>query len=245
MKRIAACALACVMMLGLGTALCEGEYNAGYDLDGMSVEELLSLRDAVNQKLEDKGYAVYYDISHGDKGENVALLQQRLAELGYYSGLISGKYDIQTQKAVKRFQSDNDLDGNGVATIETQTLLFKNDENAQPPASADTVLEDYAEFDYAAAVSSSDEYKGTKVVISGKAVQVTGTRAGGVKIRLATKDGYTDIVYVTLPRTMDVSVEEGDEISVYGVMTGMKTYISAFKLSVTIPSAAAEQVILR
>lgn len=245
MKRMAACALVCVIVLSVGTALCEGEYNKEYDLSSMSVEELLTLRNAVNQELEEKDYTVYYEISHGDKGENVILLQQRLTELGYYSGSINGKYTTQTQKAVKKYQKDNGLDGNGVATIETQITLFENSETEETTESADAALEDYEEFDYTKAVNDPDGYTDTKVAISGTAVQVTGTRASGVKIRLATKDGYGDIVYVTLPKTMDISVEEGDEVSVYGVMTGMKTYTSAYKLSITIPSATAEQVILR
>ncbi len=61
------------------------------------------------------------------KGENVLQLQQRLAELGYYSGDPDGKYGSQTQSAVRSFQRRNGLSADGIAGPLTLTALYSGD----------------------------------------------------------------------------------------------------------------------
>ena len=60
----------------------------------------------------------------GRKGEDVFMLQMRLAELGYYNGTISGGYYGGTIKAVENFQRDHGLTVDGAAGEQTQALLF-------------------------------------------------------------------------------------------------------------------------
>ena len=55
----------------------------------------------------------------GDDGEQVAQIQQRLTDLGYYDGEIHGIYDLMTAEAIRRFQEDNGLDASGVCNPET------------------------------------------------------------------------------------------------------------------------------
>ena len=74
----------------------------------------------------------YQDISHGNSGDNVVRLQERLAELGYYAGRINGKYDTETQKAVKRFQKDNGLGVDRTATGAFQAFLYSEEAQAAP-----------------------------------------------------------------------------------------------------------------
>ncbi|MDO5022040.1 MAG: peptidoglycan-binding protein, partial [Eubacteriales bacterium] len=62
----------------------------------------------------------------GDKGIPVENLQNRLKELGYYSGKIDGKYGNGTTKAVKDFQRDNKLKVDGKAGQKTQEVLYSN-----------------------------------------------------------------------------------------------------------------------
>ena len=72
--------------------------------------------------------ASYKTLSYGAKGTAVKNLQKRLAELGYYSGNIDGKYGPLTKSAVKNFQKTTGLKVNGTANVSTQTALY--DDNA-------------------------------------------------------------------------------------------------------------------
>lgn len=60
----------------------------------------------------------------GDEGSDVSELQQRLADLNYYTGSISGTYGESTQAAIKAFQADFGLESNGIADAKTQAELF-------------------------------------------------------------------------------------------------------------------------
>ncbi|MBE5804291.1 MAG: hypothetical protein E7316_07250 [Clostridiales bacterium] len=60
----------------------------------------------------------------GSQGEDVAELQQRLADLSYYDADISGSFGENTQAAVKAFQQDFGLEATGKADAQTQSLLF-------------------------------------------------------------------------------------------------------------------------
>ncbi|MDO4483729.1 MAG: peptidoglycan-binding protein [Clostridia bacterium] len=64
------------------------------------------------------------DLKYGDEGEDVAELQQRLTDLYYYTGKISGNYREGTRAAVKEFQQDFGLEVTGDADTETIALLF-------------------------------------------------------------------------------------------------------------------------
>ena len=66
----------------------------------------------------------YRPLSYGAEGLDVKLLQERLVELGYYSGNISGSYLEGTTTAVKVFQGENSMEITGKADIKTQEKLF-------------------------------------------------------------------------------------------------------------------------
>lgn len=66
-------------------------------------------------------------LKYGSKGDEVKSLQQRLSELGYYTGTIDGVYGSGTYNAVKFFQSRNALTVDGVAGTRTLALLFSDD----------------------------------------------------------------------------------------------------------------------
>lgn len=63
-------------------------------------------------------------LTRGAKGEQVKLVQQRLTDLGYFSGPISGNYMSKTQEAVKQFQANNGLTADGVTGEDTWSVLF-------------------------------------------------------------------------------------------------------------------------
>ena len=75
---------------------------------------------------EDKNSAAvsWPTLRKNDSGENVAQLQEALAELGYLSGKIDGNYGTNTVEAVKAFQKANGLTADGTAGENTQKMLF-------------------------------------------------------------------------------------------------------------------------
>lgn len=60
----------------------------------------------------------------GDKDDEVKLLQQRLKDLGYYTGNITGVYNDATTEAVKAFQKKSSLEQDGVLGPITRTVLY-------------------------------------------------------------------------------------------------------------------------
>lgn len=59
----------------------------------------------------------------GSTGADVRALQQRLTELGFFSGAIDGRFGYHTDSAVRRFQRARDLQVDGVVGPETQQAL--------------------------------------------------------------------------------------------------------------------------
>ncbi len=66
----------------------------------------------------------YLLLKQGAVGLEVRKLQGRLAELGYYAGGVDGIYSEATTDAVKAFQRNNGLSGDGQAGAQTQTKLY-------------------------------------------------------------------------------------------------------------------------
>lgn len=65
-------------------------------------------------------------LSYGAKGEEVRLMQQRLKDLGYYSGKIDGDFGQGTYNAVKLFQTQHQLSADGVAGPLTLAKLYSS-----------------------------------------------------------------------------------------------------------------------
>lgn len=63
-------------------------------------------------------------LAYGDSGDRVREIQQRLTDLGYYTGKVSGNYLEGTRYAVRRFQKDYGIDVTGEVDGETEVLLF-------------------------------------------------------------------------------------------------------------------------
>jgi peptidoglycan hydrolase-like protein with peptidoglycan-binding domain len=67
----------------------------------------------------------YETLGVGSEGKKVRALQQALAELGFYSNTIDGKFGAGTISALKAFQKRNGLRETGTALPELQQLLFE------------------------------------------------------------------------------------------------------------------------
>lgn len=67
-------------------------------------------------------------LKYGMTGDDVAQLQARLAELGYFTQKVTGGYYKKTSAAVKAFQKQNALEVDGVAGKDTLTALFDGED---------------------------------------------------------------------------------------------------------------------
>lgn len=63
------------------------------------------------------------NISKGDTKENVRIVQQRLADLGYYKIKVDGIWGAKTKAAVKSFQKANKLVADGIVGSKTEKAL--------------------------------------------------------------------------------------------------------------------------
>ena len=61
---------------------------------------------------------------------SVAAIQQRLAELGYYTGVVDGITGPATKAAIKKFQQNNGLEADGVCGPATAYVLFSDEAKA-------------------------------------------------------------------------------------------------------------------
>jgi peptidoglycan hydrolase-like protein with peptidoglycan-binding domain len=70
------------------------------------------------------GNGGYTTLREGDTGDKVKRLQQKLKDLGYYSGSVDGDYGSGTITAVQNFQAATGLTVDGVAGPATQQRLY-------------------------------------------------------------------------------------------------------------------------
>lgn len=75
-----------------------------------------------------------YTVKLGDRGTDVKEIQQRLKELKYFSGSITGEFGEKTEAAVKAFQKRNGLTVDGNVGEHTRDALFSED--AKPAKSS-------------------------------------------------------------------------------------------------------------
>lgn len=66
-------------------------------------------------------------LKKGDRGDEVRRMQERLKELGYYSGSLDGDFGGGTEEAVRLFQRQNGLGVDGSAGKQTFALLYSED----------------------------------------------------------------------------------------------------------------------
>ena len=89
-----------------------------------------------------------------------------------------------------------------------------------------------------------DKYKYKRITFQGKVIQVMEDDANNqTQIRLATKDGYDDVILVAFNRSIiKTRVLEDDVIRFYGISVGLITYESTMGGNITIPAATAEKI---
>ncbi len=64
------------------------------------------------------------ELREGDSGDGVLALQQRLYDLGFFNGVVNGKFGPDTTAALKLFQQSKGLPDTGVLDARTHLMLF-------------------------------------------------------------------------------------------------------------------------
>ncbi|MBR5289173.1 MAG: peptidoglycan-binding protein [Clostridia bacterium] len=129
--------------LNTQTAVMEFQQRHGIAADGVAgrkTQDALYAHSAQPKYVTVDGTAQSYSLlKKGSSGVEVRKLQARLAELGYYAGGADGLYGETTVTAVKAFQRNNGLSGDGQAGEQTQKKLYSASANyaSNPVATAD------------------------------------------------------------------------------------------------------------
>ncbi len=88
-----------------------------------------------------------------------------------------------------------------------------------------------------------DDYRDKKVKFTGSVLQVIEGTYGSNSIRLATNGGYDDVILANYsPDIIDVRLLEDDEITIYGVSKGLKSYETVLGNSVTLPYILIDRI---
>ena len=85
-------------------------------------------------RVADEPVAFTKKLKNGSSGKLVKQMQERLIELGYYDGPLSGNFQKYTTRAVKNFQTQNGLPSTGVVDEETWNLIFNDAHIVLPDA---------------------------------------------------------------------------------------------------------------
>ena len=73
-------------------------------------------------------------LKNGSSGKLVKQMQERLTELGYYEGPVSGNFQKYTTRAIKKLQTQNGLDSTGEVDETTWNLIFNDSHVVLPDA---------------------------------------------------------------------------------------------------------------
>lgn len=112
---------------GSAIKLTTGRYltRNGNEINGVGIEpdhEILN-----TEKLIDMDDFTKFDYKtkwkNGDEGDGVRAAEERLRQLGYNPGDIDGKFNIETENAIRKFQEDMGLYSYGIIDITTQVRL--------------------------------------------------------------------------------------------------------------------------
>ena len=228
-----------LIALVLVLMLCGSALAASVDWSSMTDEEIAAEMAAAQEELDSRGatesaaQSGTQTLQKGSKGDEVKALQKRLIELNYLSGSADGDFGGKTKTAVELFQKTAGLDSTGVADEETQKALFASD---APKAKV------YQSLDYKAISRDPSTYEGNLYKFDGKVLQVMES-GSYIALRVATKGGYDNVVYVTYHLSSgEGRILEDDKITVYATSEGLYTYTTVMGAEVTIPEFSADTI---
>ena len=98
------------------------------DEDMGDINDVVMVEDGEDNDKSLEGTEYSRKLVRGAKGNEVKQVQQRLTDLGYFNGPISGNYMNQTMEGVKKFQANNGLRSDGITGEDTWGILFSETE---------------------------------------------------------------------------------------------------------------------
>ena len=175
------------------------------------------------------------ELKSGKRGDAVRELQQRLTELRYYTGEISGVYDTATTKAVRDFQTANRLTVDGKAGTKTLTKLYSDAVVLGKKATAAPTLPATAKPTEVPTKTGSEEtsvYPYTSVTLAsvnlrqkadtsstrlltipkGATIQVLAQSGDFLKVTYQNKTGFVMGKYVNIPVQSLANAQEEDGV---------------------------------
>lgn len=138
--------------------------------------------------------------------------------------------------------------------IKEKTTIYIYFSKGHELTEAEKVAKDYksscASYTYEEISRNPNQYKGKRAIFKGEVVQVMETRIGNkvyMDMRVNVTKGeygfWSDTVYVTfINSTEDSRILEDDIITMYGTLTGLKSYTSILGITYTIPGFKAEYI---
>lgn len=243
MKKVLAVTLVLVCLLP-SVSLAVG---SGIDWSKYSAEQKQAAYEELTLLLEgtDVAASQYQTLTVGSKGDDVVRLKQRMYELGYFKSQSDNpSYTTTTADYVKEFQKANSLVVDGIASPEMQELFFSADAKPKPGPTPDP-KKAYAALNFKDIARYPDKYDGEKIRITGRVVQVMGSRDTGYDLRVATKGRYDDVVYLTMFGDPGFGILEEDKIVAYAIADGDYTYKTIMGASVTLPSFIVDSIELK
>ncbi len=122
---------------GASTSQAVRAFEAAYSrtqtgIASVTMQETLYSPNAIKNTLTKPAGGTYSRLKNGDKGDDVAKLQQRLIELGYLSGNVDGYFGAGTEKAVEAFEAAYGIAPTGIASPALQSYLFAKTAKRNP-----------------------------------------------------------------------------------------------------------------
>ncbi|WP_456278692.1 C40 family peptidase [Bacillus sp. AK128] len=142
----------------------------------------------------------------GDKGTQVAQVQEKLKKLGYYSYSVDGVFGPLTKDAIANYQQRNGMTANGIAGVTTLKHLFAN-QNVKGKTIVSKKLDVKGKTIVTKKVKN-DTYHSVDASILGVATQFIGTpyKWGGTSPSGFDCSGFLQYVYsqkgISIPRTV-------------------------------------------
>lgn len=146
--------------------------------DAQTFERILSEADMDVPESDEEQAPFSGTMRQGDRGSAVRLLQERLTELGFYKGTITGSFGGLTKEAVRLFQRAHDLSSDGIAGPRTLEKIAAEMGEAQENDSDGAWLTDTDE-------NEEEEGDAPPVALSG-----VGTLNTEIKLRMGSRSGY-------------------------------------------------------
>jgi len=217
------------------TAVSKFQKAKGLTNDGVAGPATLNAIVAAlgsSSSLSSGSASVSGSLRHGDNNDSVKDLQTRLEKLGYYYGELTGKFGDLTERAVRKFQDDNDLTVDGIAGADTLKLLYSKTGgtyNGSSSTSSGTMYGTLNTDNVSLRESYSTSAKAVVELDSGKALKITKTvTVNGETWYYCTAEkgnytykGYVNSTYVTIGSYNDFVAGGGDDISLGVEVLGM------------------------